>query len=486
MDKNFIAKFLKGSAFSSMGTVFTIVFHFLSIKILAVHMSETAFGIYSIIIVISHGFQILSGLGLNLTLVKHLSGEIEGDKPAAVSAIFLARLVQLAIVSLLVFTFGHLFLPRFFDEGISAYIIFIPVIFALASFRDLLFHLLQGIQKFNRYAFINIFSAAIRLSAIFYFSYTGGLTVDKLVWVEIITYGVSVVVLLIYAPLFSFFTSKINKDVFKQVFGFGMPLYANDVLTYIYNRISVILIGGLLTPVSVAMYEIASKIPDGFSRLFNSLIVVYFPSMSQLLGEGKHEEGRRFMTRGLILASTGLSLVALVTFLFREEIVLILFDAKYLDAALALGMMMVYFNMNSITRMMGYTIVAAGHSSVPVRINVVSSISNVIGCLILIPRFGFIGAVYSLIIMSVVSQALNYYYLVKVKLKPEMMSVITSVLLMVFLLAGYSFWGNDHFAIRFGFVVAFVLLAWQMIPEVKHSVKYMLQFKGRLRPSGSA
>ncbi len=486
MDKNFIAKFLKGSAFSSMGTVFTIVFHFLSIKILAVHMSETAFGIYSIIIVVSHGFQILSGLGLNLTLVKHLSGEIEGDKPAAVSAIFLARFFQLTVVSLLVFAFGHLFLPRFFDEGITAYIIFIPIIFALASFRDLLFHLLQGIQKFNRYAFINIFSAAIRLGAIFYFSYTGNLTVDKLVWVEIITYGVSVCVLLIYAPLFSYFTSKINKDVFKQVFGFGMPLYANDVLTYIYNRISVILIGGLLTPVSVAMYEIASKIPDGFGRLFNSLIVVYFPSMSQLLGEGKHEEGRRFMTRGLVLASTGLSLVALITFLFREEIVLILFDAKYLDAAFALGMMMVYFNLNSVTRMMGYTIVAAGHSSVPVRINIVSSISNVVGCLILIPRFGFIGAVYSLIMMSVVSQALNYYYLVKVKLKPEMMSVVTSVLLMVLLLIGYSFWGNDHFAIRIGIVCLFVLLVWQLIPEVKQSVKYMSQFKGRLRPSGSA
>ena len=471
-----------------MGTLFTIVFHFLSIKLLAEYMPQVEFGIYSIIIVVSHGFQILGGLGLNLTLVKNLSGEIEGDQKAVVSAIFLSRSVQLVFISILVLIFGEIVLPKFFDEGISDFVYYIPLIFSLASLRDLLFHMLQGLQQFNRYAFINIFSALIRLGAIFCFYYFDQLTIERMVWVELITYGTSLLILLIYVPIFKYLSFRMNAGTFKQIFSFGGPLYANDVLTYIYNRISVILIGGLLTPVSVAMYEIASKIPDGFGRLFSSLIVVYFPSMSELLGSDRYEEGERFMNRGLVLASTGLALAALVTFLFREEIVLLLFSEQYLEASLALALLMISFNLNSVARMMGYTIVAAGFSSVPVRINLVSSVVNVVGCLVLIPKYGYTGAVYSLILMNIISQGLNYYYLRKAKLMAKMWNISKSSLIMVALLAGYYVLGNEVFWVRLAAIVVYVSICWIAIPEVKQSAAYISRYTARFKwlPSRSA
>lgn len=475
-DKNFISKFLRGSAFTSLGTVVSIIFHFLSIKVLAEYMEVEAFGIYSVVIIISHGFQILGGLGLNLGLVRNLSGEDEQEKKEVVSAILIARFGQLIILSVVVLATGHLFLPALFDETITQYIPYVPLIFFLASFRELLFYLLQGVQLFNRYALINIFSAGIRLASIVLFSILGELTIEVMIFVEIITYGVSVVLLVIYSPVLSFLTHQITRATASKLFKFCSPLYANDILTYIYNRVSVLLIASLLTPVSVAKYEMASKIPEGFGRLFSSLIAVYFPNISELLLAGKHEEAGKFMNQGLIVASAGLSIVTLVAFLFRNEIVLLVASEQYLDASLALALLTLNFSINAIARVMGYTVVAAGHSSVPVRINFVGSILNVIGCLILIPRFGFIGAIYSLIGMSTIAQLLNFYFLNRASIKPDLWGFSKSLLLLITIVFCYSLTGLDTYLFRVGAVVLQLGLLWLMIPEVKKAIVFTSQF----------
>ncbi len=486
MDNKFINKFLKGSAFSSIGTLVTILVHFLSVKVLA-SIPRVDFGTYTYIIVISHGFQILSGLGLNLTLVKHLSDDLDKLERPVVTGIFLARLLQLGFISIIVYAAGHLFLPVLTNDSVVPYIVFIPVIFALASVRDLLFHLLQGIQKFNQYAYINIFSAVVRLGSILFFAYIGQLTIPNLIWVEILTYGISLIVLLIYAPLSKIFTWQVDGAAFKKIFGFGLPLYANDILTYVYNRINVLLIGGMLTPVSVALYDMAGKIPDGFNRLFSSLIVVYFPSISELLNNDKREEARKFMNRGLVLGSAALSLAALGVFLFRDEVILIVAHEQYLEASLALALLMINFNLNSIARMMGYSIVAAGFTKVPVKINLVSSVANVVGCLLLIPRFGYVGAIYSLLGMNVISQALNYFFLIRADLKPEFIGFAKSTVFLLVLIAGYTVLGIDSYWVRVVVLLLYMGLCWFSIPEIKPSVRYGMNYLGlgKWLPSGS-
>ena len=479
-DQKFIAKFLKGSAFTSLGTLVSVALHFLSIKLLAEYMPQQAFGVYSLIIIVSHGVQILGGLGLNLSLVKNLSSGNEDDKKEVVSVIFIARFLQIGLLSLLIWGLGHLFLPVFFDDSIDVFIKFIPPIVFLASFRELLFHLLQGIQLFNRYAVVNIISACIRLVSIAFFSFWGELSVYNMILVELITYGASFGLLIILSPILNLLTFKISLKAIKRVFAFSTPLYANDILTYIHNKISVLLIGGLLTPTSVAKYEMATKLPEGFGRLFSSLIVVYFPSISELLSAEKKEEASFFMNRGVIVACTVLSMVTLFTFLFKEEIILIVFSDQYLDASLALSLLMLNFTINAVGRVMGYTVVAAGHSSVPVRINMVSTIINTLGCLLLIPRFGFMGAIYSLLIMSTISQLLNYHFLVRADVKPDIWGFAKSILILGLVVALYLLVGLDVFVARGIALLVFGLLCWIFIPEIREASAYATRYLRRI------
>ncbi|MEZ4703480.1 MAG: oligosaccharide flippase family protein [Rhodothermales bacterium] len=473
MDKQFLSRFLKGSASTSSGTLVTILFHFVSMMVLARYMSKEDFGTYSLIIVIGHGLQILSGLGLNLTMVKFLSGEIKAEKKQIFSSILLLRSVQLAVVTLFVLALGDRFLPVLFEADIGPHLAFVPGIFVLASLRELLFHYMQGERKFGPYAVVQVVSALIRLVSIGVFLFMDWLVIDYLLWIEIITYGLSLVHLMIWVPLRDLLTVPRDRAIFRSILGFGSPLYFNDILTYIYNRTSVLLIGGLLTPISVAMYEVASKVPEGFGRLFNSLIVVYFPSMSELLRDGKTEMAEQFMNRSLAIVSAALIMASSVTYFFREEMITLLFSEQYRSAALVFALLMINFSLNTVSRLMGYTIVAAGYSSVPVRVNLVSSILNVVGCLFFLPRFGELGAVYSLFAMSVASQFLNHRYLTKAGIHATFFSYVRPIVILAVLIGVYELLGGTSMWLRVAMILAFPVLCWALMPEVRSAGRFV-------------
>ena len=70
MDKEFKKNILKSSASTSIGTITSMVFQFLSVMIMTRYVTKEDFGIYVLIIVAVNFFNLLGGLGLELTMVK--------------------------------------------------------------------------------------------------------------------------------------------------------------------------------------------------------------------------------------------------------------------------------------------------------------------------------------------------------------------------------------------------------------------------------
>ena len=467
MDKSFISKFLKGSFSTSIGQASTIGFHFFSIMLLARHMPKEVFGLYSVIIVICHGCQILAGMGMNLTLVKHLSGEAE-DRPAEVFVpVLFIRLFMLIVVSLVVISLGQLLFPGWFGEEIGAFVWYIPVIFTLGSIRELLFHLLQGFRLFKKYAQIQVCSAAIRLLTIVVLVWNGLLAVQYLLFVEIITYGLSILLQLYMAPMREVLTRVFNREIFRKVVRFGFPLYLNDMLTYVYNKSSILLIAALMTSSSVAIYEIASKVPDAFFRLFTSLIVVFFPSIAELLKSGQKEMAVKFLDKSLIICAAVLSFLALGAFLFKEEIVILVFSDQYREASLIFALMMMNLCLNSLSRLIGYSILAAGFSSVPVKITSVTSIINLVTCLILIPPFGVLGAAYTLLVMNVVSLGLHLFYSKRADIHPDLFAALKPVILMGLIVVASIFIPQTPILARITILTLFIGMLWITVPETR-------------------
>jgi len=80
MDKGFKKNILKSTVSTSVGTISSMVFQFFSVMILTRYVSKEEFGIYVLIIVAINFFNLLGGLGLELTVEKSISSEDSDER----------------------------------------------------------------------------------------------------------------------------------------------------------------------------------------------------------------------------------------------------------------------------------------------------------------------------------------------------------------------------------------------------------------------
>jgi O-antigen/teichoic acid export membrane protein len=315
------------------------------------------------------------------------------------------------------------------------------------------------------------------------------LSLQGLLYIEIISQLIEVFLQLFFTRplLLSLSPRNIKTESVRNLARFSVPLYSNNMLTLLYDRSSTFLIGALLNPISVAAFEVALKIPDGFMRLFSSFIVVYFPSLSGLFAKGNWNDAHRMMKSSLVLLSTGIVFLVLVSFLFAKEIVLALFSKEYLEVSLAFAFLMLNFCLRAISNILGYSLVAAGHASAPIKANIVASIVNIIGSLLLIKMFGYIGAIYSLLLMNITSQVVYELLLRRVGLAPPLLEYLKPVFLLSVALGFYWLLGTNSILLRLLLIGFYIAGAWWFIEEIKGfshtAVKYVFSPRA---PSESA
>ena len=281
MDQLFKRNFLKGSTAATIGTVSTMAFHFGSLMLLTRSLPKDEFGIYALILVIVYLFSIIGGFGLEYTLVKFISTDKQEEQKSVLVPIFLLRGGSLLVVSLIFILAGR-FILHFFDIRIMRFIIYIPVLFVILSFRDLLFNLLQALNLFRKLAVIQTASAALRLAMIFAFLFLHKLSLQNLIYIELSSSLLALVLQISTTPMRALLDFRQSKSSFMRIIKFCTPLYLNNLLTFSYDRVSIFIVGAYLTPVSIAYFDVAGRVPDAMKRVFASFTIVFFPNMAKL------------------------------------------------------------------------------------------------------------------------------------------------------------------------------------------------------------
>lgn len=466
MDANFKKNFLKGSASAAIGTIASMAFHFLSIMLLTRHLAKADFGIYALTLVITYLLTIFGGLGLEYTLVKLISTGKKESRQNVLLPILILRGAALIITAVIFLTFSR-FILHYFDESLNNYIWLISILFIITSYRDLLFNYLQGLNLFKSFAITQVSSAIARVSMIYIFLMFYKLSIEALIYIEIGTTTLSFLLLLLFSPMKGMLKFNHSTENYKNIIKFSFPLYVNNLLTFSYDRFSLFLVGIYLTPASVALFDVASRAPDALKRIFNSFTVVFFPNMSKLISEGRKEEGKQLMNRSITIISNIFCAIMIISFLFKDEIITILFSKNYIESSFAFSLLMFNFYLRALSTIMGYSLVSAGYSSVPMKANVVSSIISITGGIYLIPLYGIMGAVYSVIIMSIVAQFSYTWFLIKADLPANTYDYLKPLIILSSLLFIYFIMGYENLILKLLFLAVYILCSALFIRDVR-------------------
>jgi PST family polysaccharide transporter len=482
MENRFVSNLLKGLVSTSFGSIATLGFHFSSVLLMTRYVSKDMLGMYFLALAVVQVLKIISGLGLDLTLAKSVSGASRQLQQDTVASIVAVRFISITSIGLIFYTAGRFLLPLF-DVRLTDYVAIMILLLALTSYRDLFLGLMQGIQQFKAYAIVEVLSALTRVVLLIVFH--DRLSLKGLLYIEIVSQLVEVLLQLfaMRTLLRSLSRKNISRDCLQSLGRFTTPLYVNNLLAVIHDRGNVFLIGAFLSPVSVAAFEVALKVPDGFMRLFNSFIVVYFPSLSNLFAKGKQDDAKRIMNSSLTLLSAGIIFLVLIAFLFADEIVLALFSKEYLDVSLAFALLMLNFCLRAISNILGYSLVSAGYSSAPVKANIIAVTLNIASSLILIQMFGYLGAIYSLLLMNLTTQIIYEVLLSQARLAPYLIEYLKPFFLLVAALGVYWFFGVSSIPLRVLLLGLYIGACWMFIKEVREASHLALEHILRLRAS---
>jgi O-antigen/teichoic acid export membrane protein len=378
------------SGFLSVGGahVCTLAGGLVTTAILARHLPADAFGAFLLIQVLALILARLSSFGLDLAVPRFLSpdGE-EGRRRAVIGSVFAFRGAVVLVVGLLVLL-GASGASLFGLERHAALLPFLPALFALQSLGSLLTAVLQGLFLFRVSALAHALSSAASVLAIVVLVPGLQLGVVAVAWAKLASLLVGVAIGLLAVPLREFL--RWDASLLREILRFGLPLQLNDVLGYAALRLDAVLVAALLGPTGVVYLELARRLPEAASGVYEAFRSVFYPFAAGFAAAGRREALVLLLNRSLRLIAFATLLAALVALLYGQEVVGALFSTAYASSGPLFALLMLALSFTVLEHTMGYSLVAIGETGKPVILNALRSSLSLAGLWALIPFVGIL------------------------------------------------------------------------------------------------
>lgn len=178
----------------------------------------------------------------------------------------------------------------------------------------------------------------------------------------------------------------------REVLAFSLPIVISGFLAILLSQTDTLMVGYFRTTEEVALYSAAFPIAIGLGALLSAFNFLYLPIASRLDADGEHDE-----IAAIYAVTTKwaffLTFPAFLTFaVYSGDVLAVLFGERYRPASLALTILTVGYFSNALFGQNLPTISALGQTKFLAVTNSIAFSVNLGLNLLLIPRYGYVGA----------------------------------------------------------------------------------------------
>jgi O-antigen/teichoic acid export membrane protein len=410
--------------FSGGGRAWSAVLLFITIPVVVHGIGTSAYGIYTIVGVVL-GYVAFLDFGLTAAVVRSVSRHrVVGDSVA------LGRSVGTALTLLIGFGLLGAIAIFLLSPFITTSILHVPsglredATFALRvaglgfGFNMVLVvfaGVVQGLQRLDIFA-----SRSVIISTLSSLAQIGAVTLGGgLRWLVVATIIVSVfgfAIFLVAARRLlpgTSFRPRLDGSAVGELWGFGLFRFVNQLSGQITTQIDPIIIGIFQPIAAVGLYSVPLAVTQKFHLAEDSVASAYFPAAVEL--HARNDTGRlhRLYMSTLKVVLVGMAFLIVVSAGYSGEILTawvgrgIAEQASWIFALLACG-----YGLSALIGIPAQTADATGNQRWTAGFAVASAVIQLTLALILVPRFGAIGAAEALLI-NTVTQGAFFVWLVQ-------------------------------------------------------------------------
>lgn len=387
------SNFFQGITFTGAGIGVNIVFLFLETMVAVRLLNTDSFGLFVLLTIVVNFLMMAIDFGCKTAVTQLIASSDHSRQTALVNSALLFRLLVVVLVSVLILLGRDALRLVDPSQALPRYAAYVPIMLLPASLDELLLAILQGYQAYHHMAVAQVLRSVLRLGLSIAFLFILNLGTMALIYSWTISFSISTLYLYLALPLSR--RLCLNRYLLGEMLRFGFPVQLNRFLEFVSGQVDTLLLGALIGPTAVALFDVAGRIPKGLLRLSHSYTAVYFPTVTELLAEGRRSRAHWLLDHSLRLISFGMALVALTSVVFSRQIVTLLFSAKYAASSPVFALLMIAVHMTVLVTLMGYTLTAAGYPGRSLGANTAREILRVPAYLMLIPAFGLVGPTYA-------------------------------------------------------------------------------------------
>lgn len=431
-----LRKVAKGAGIGFTGTLIGMAFGYLSRMVIVRFLDASDYGLVCL------GFAVMS-MGVTLSLVGLPSGIVryvsfykgKGDKGKVkgtlVSALKISMPLSL-VLTLYVFYFANWISVNVFHEPEFAPIL---RIFSIAiPFYVLAQNFLYGTIGFQYMHYSvyteHIFQNVFKMVAIVILLVLGfGVLGVAWGWVLAIFVMPFIAFYLLERKVFPIFKTKIKASPMgKELFSFSLPLLFGSIAGLVMGWTDTLMLGYFSSSTDVGIYSAAlptAQLIKAFSGAFGG---IFFPVASELYARNKIDDLRKIcsvVTKWIISLTFP---IFLLTVLFSDHLLRILFGAEYITGATALSILAFAFMIGGTLGPTSSILLTYGRTKIPMVISYMAAATNFLLNLLLIPIYGIDGAAIATAFSFSLNSLLQFSFAYKIgKMQPFRASFLKPV-----------------------------------------------------------
>ncbi|MAT41893.1 MAG: hypothetical protein CL609_06095 [Anaerolineaceae bacterium] len=481
MDKPTVfSKILSGTFFTGSGRIFIVVLGLVGFMVSARWLTPEELGAFTLLQVAAVFVANFSDFGINTSITKFLADNTDkNEQHRFIFTAFIFRSIVLILASL-ISLLAHKILFSMFGSSVYIDLLpFLPILVFLEGFIKFYVSVFEGLFQFKWVGLSDALTSICSFGLIMILVVWQGAGLNGRIYARIFALSIPLILMFFLYPIYR--PSKIDYGFLKRIIKFGFPLYINQILSFIFLRADTFIIGALLGPAEIALYEIARKIPESMEMIYDAFRKVYFPMVSQLFSTGDRDQGAGLLNTSTRLITFLGGLMTLFVFLFGKEIIFLLFSSKYTDSSLIFSILMVALVFLMVDYTLGYTLVAVGESNKPPLINIVRTGVNFIGYFTLIKSLGALGAALAGIFGTIVANPINVFFLRRRKIPVGMRFYIKPILIMGFVIFVNMIFSWESVFLRGSMLLLYLGLSYLFSVFTKHDIALIAQIGKQLK-----
>lgn len=389
----------KGAGIFFIGTLVGNGLRYIYQLVVARSMGPGIYGGLLLGIAILQVMQLVADLGLSQGVVRYTAiFQGRGDRARVKGIIFLALrsvLVSAPVLGLLLFLGSSTLAGRVFRTPELALILrFLAVALPLYALTMILAFAFQGLQVIKYRVYVNQFvePGSRILLAVLFLTLGGGLTGVLSAYVLGVLLSLAAAVLLMRRVCPEIFRPAAAAVIErKKLYSFSWPLLFSFLLGYLIVWNDTLFLGILKSSRDVGVYGAAQRTALLLTFVLGSLVAIFGPLVADLFSRDKKEDLNRHL-KTVAHWSFSLTLPLAVPAVVFARPVLRLFGEPYTDAAGPLVILACGWAAHALLGLCGNVITMSGRSKLHLLNNIFLLAVNVALHLLLIPRFGILGA----------------------------------------------------------------------------------------------